>query len=61
MSTLPLQYMKAKSPQEAPTVDKILCVCSTLNNLMYAYLLYHLVNVLYIQCFNLKKCTYIFS
>lgn len=33
MSTLPIQYMKAKSPQEAPVVDKILRVCSNLNNL----------------------------
>ena len=32
MSTLPIQYMKAKSPQEAPTIDKILHICSALNN-----------------------------
>ena len=32
MSTLPIQYMKAKSPQEVPTVDKILHICSALNN-----------------------------
>ena len=32
MSTLPIQYMKAKSPQEAPTIDKILRICSALNN-----------------------------
>ena len=32
MSTLPIQYMKAKSPQEAPTFDKILRICSALNN-----------------------------
>ena len=32
MSTLPIQYMKAKSPEEAPTIDKILRICSALNN-----------------------------
>ena len=32
MSTLLIQYMKARSKQEAPTVDKILRVCSALNN-----------------------------
>ena len=32
MSTLPIQYMKARCKQEAPTVDKILRVCSALNN-----------------------------
>ena len=33
MSTLLIHYIKAKSLQEAPTVDKILHVCSALNNL----------------------------
>ena len=32
MSTLPIQCMKTKSPQEAPTIDKILLICSALNN-----------------------------
>ena len=33
MYTLPIQYMKAKSPQDVPYVDKIVCICSALNNL----------------------------
>ena len=33
MSTLPIHFMTTKSPDGAPTVDKIVRVCSALNNL----------------------------
>ena len=33
MSTLPIHFMTAKSPDGVPTVDKIVRVCSALNNL----------------------------
>lgn len=33
MSTLPIQYMTAKSPQDVPYVDKIVRICCALNNL----------------------------
>ena len=33
MSTLPIQYVIKKSPQDIPNVDKIVYICSALNNL----------------------------
>ena len=65
MSTLPIQYMKAKSPQEVPIVDKILRVCSALNNLCVSVvatlLLIYMpwLNIYYVCSALIKKrCTY---
>ena len=33
MSTLPIQYVIKKSPQDIPNIDKIVHICSALNNL----------------------------
>ena len=60
MSTLPIQYMKAKSPQEAPIVDKILRVCNALNNLCICctILLINIpwLNMYYVCSALIKKC-----
>lgn len=33
MSTLPIQHVIKKSPQDIPNIDKIVHICSALNNL----------------------------
>ena len=33
MSILPIQYVVKKSPQDIPNIDKIVHICSALNNL----------------------------
>ena len=41
MSTLPIHFVAPKSPDELPTVDKIIRVCSALNNICVSVVPFH--------------------